>query len=273
MISLLPSNSLNRLFVKKKFFAFSLLFLLTIQSIGQITKFTGENGSKTVTENSVVWLAWLSRARVSDKFSVHLDASYRTIDFMEHTFQWVGRVGAIYHLPKDVTLSGGISAFWHYQYPSNAEPYHRFEYRPWEEIMIPQEMGKLELNHRFRFEQRFNKNVVNNEVQDDFVYNLRSRYRIQAQYPLGKKSIRTPGSIFIYFSEEIFINSGINIVYNFFDQNRISLGLGHRFSKSLQLQAGYMNIYSQRTSGNRFEEIHTLVIGLQTQFDLRKPKK
>ena len=192
---------------------------------------------------------------------------------MEHTFQWVGRVGAIYHLSKDVTLSGGISAFWHYQYPTNAEPYHRFEYRPWEEIMIPQEMGKLELNHRFRFEQRYNKNVVNNEVQDDFVYNLISRSRIQAQYPLGKKSIRTPGSIFINFSEEIFINSGINIVYNFFDQNRISLGLGRRFSKSLQLQAGYMNIYSQRTSGNRFEEIHTLVIGLQTQFDLRKPKK
>jgi hypothetical protein len=53
------------------------------------------------------------------------------------------------------------------------------------------------------------------------------------------------------------INFGKEIVYNYFDQNRLFLGFNYYLTKHNTLQFGYMNLFQQLSAGNKYKMIHT----------------
>ena len=63
---------------------------------------------------------------------------------------------------------------------------------------------------------------------------------IRLQAPLKGREIKdkTP---YAALYNEIMIGFGKNVNANIFDQNRIGLLLGYRFSKTLRIEAGYLN--------------------------------
>jgi long-subunit fatty acid transport protein len=75
---------------------------------------------------------------------------------------------------------------------------------------------------------------------------------------------------FVTLQDEIMINAGKNIVYNYFDQNRVYIGVGYAFSDDLSLQIGYSNIFQQKPVGNQFIVGHALRVSLYHSLDLRK---
>ena len=82
-----------------------------------------------------------------------------------------------------------------------------------------------------------------------------------------------PGSFSFIVNDEVHINFGKEIVNNYFDQNRFFLGFKYQFSKTTNIQAGYMNLFQQLPAGNSYKNINAARIFLFQNLDLRKKEK
>ena len=98
------------------------------------------------------------------------------------------------------------------------------EHRVYQQFISKQVIGKLKIQHRYRFEQRF--------VEDDF--KLRYRYFLSLKIPFQK----TNEKYYISTYNELFINSNGD---NMFDRNRIYVGHGYSLNSNIKLELGYMN--------------------------------
>ena len=100
------------------------------------------------------------------------------------------------------------------------------EHRIYQQFITKQRFSRVYLQHRYRFEQRF--------IEDNF--RLRLRYFLSINVALNHKEIKDKT---LYFSayNEIFLNTENNI----YDRDRLYVGLGYRFSKTIRIELGYMN--------------------------------
>ena len=57
-------------------------------------------------------------------------------------------------------------------------------------------------------------------------------------------------------NDEVHLNFGKEIIYNYFDQNRFFVGLSYQTGKMSNLQFGYMNVFQQLAAGNRYKVIN-----------------
>ena len=76
------------------------------------------------------------------------------------------------------------------------------------------------------------------------MYANRFRYFIRNILPLNAEPGFSKG-MFAALQNEVFLNFGNkeNVNGKTFDQNRLYMAVGYRFSKSFDLEAGYMNQY------------------------------
>ena len=66
------------------------------------------------------------------------------------------------------------------------------------------------------------------------------------------------------------VNLGKEIVYNSFDQNRFFTGFNYFFNRQTYLQFGYLNVFQQQTSGNKYRVINAARILVFHNLDFRK---
>lgn len=108
------------------------------------------------------------------------------------------------------------------------------EHRIYQQVITKQSTGKLKLQHRYRFEQRF--------VED--IFKLRFRYFLGLNFPLWQKE-ESPKEVYLSIYNEIFLNTKQNV----FDRNRLYGGIGFRLNKKIRFEFGYMNQFL--SNGNR----------------------
>jgi len=96
---------------------------------------------------------------------------------------------------------------------------------------------------------------------------------VRMQVPLKANEIqdKTP---YLAVYDEVFIGFGKNVNANVFDQNRIGVLLGYRFSKNFRLEGGYLNQtlqYGRLINGkNGFQHNNGLIINSNFNLDLTK---
>ena len=212
---------------------------------------------KSQNNQLLFWPQYQFSGKISNKWAVQADASYRVNDFNKRD-QSVIRGGLVFNPSPAISFTGGYAYFLHFPTDPGVLDIRR-EHRPWQQITLNSDLDKLQIQHRYRLEERY----INNS------FNFRGRYQINLQYPLkGKKiAVHTP---YLLLTDEIMFNFGKKIVYNHFDQNRIHLAVGYWFSTSISATIGYMYIYQQRSSGDKFENIHAPRLVIHHSMDFRK---
>jgi len=112
------------------------------------------------------------------------------------------------------------------------------EHRIYQQFISKQAIGKIKIQHRYRFEQRF--------VENDF--KLRYRYFLSLKIPL----LKTNKKYYISAYNELFINSNCDKT---FDRNRLYGGLGYELNSNIKLELGYMNQIFQSSSRDQINLI------------------
>lgn len=224
---------------------------------------------KQVRSQAQVWLGYINQTRLNQKWSATADVHLRTKEHLVEDFSTsVLRGGLIYHLNEIVNFSAGYAYFRYY--PADD---HKFvsqpEHRPYQQVLWQTNAAKFRLQQRIRLEERFRKQIKNDyELGDDYNFNFRARYQLLLFYPLKRNANSTRFSL--YGGEEILLNFGKRIVYNTLDHNRIHLGLIYHPDKDDQLQIGYLNIFQQQSSGNRYRAAHVVRLYYTHALNLRK---
>lgn len=232
-----------------KLILFTLCFLIAAECLAQ---------TKQTVEEEQIWLGYFNQTRFSNKWGMWMDIHLRTKEnFATNFSQLLVRPGLTYYITDDVKITAGYAFVNHFP-ADNHKNISRPEHRPWQQIQWHTNYPKLKLMQWFRLEERFRRKIKNeDELADGFNFNWRLRYNILTQIPLSKKRFE-PGTFSFVASNEVFVNFGKEVVYNYFDQNRFFVGLHHHVTKTDNLQFGYLNVFQQLAAGNRYKSIHAV---------------
>jgi len=213
---------------------------------------------KVTSKRQLFWPQYFSRFEFN-KWTFLADGSKRFEQ--NNAFQLILRGGLAYELSSKFEISAGFA----YSELYGVGKLTRKERRPWEQITYKTQLNKLNLQGRFRLEQRFNYDL---KLKNYSYSNERFRVQIQFQYPLWEKEKK---QLSIIIADEIFINQGNNV--NKFDQNRIIAGLQYQWKKGNNVSITYQNIYQQTRVKNNFDDFDILRIIVVNTFRLKKNDK
>ena len=167
------------------------------------------------------WLIYIGSKKLDNQWNIHNEVQYRNYDAIGDLEQLLLRTG----LGKNLTdgnnnLLLGYGFIRSENYTNEEDKIVINEHRIFQQFITKQSIGKLGIQHRYRFEQRF--------VEDDF--KLRFRYFFGISYPLTDQ-------LYLSSYNEIFLNT----VQNAFDRHRLYGGLGYKLSDRIKIELGYMN--------------------------------
>ena len=213
------SNMKNQLLI--------ILFLINIFSV------------KSQENNIGNWLIYFGNKDLNSSLNWHHEIQHRNYNILGELEQLLVRTGLGYNVNENnnILLGYGFIDSRNKAKESN-EILKVNEHRIYQQFISKQVIGKIKIQHRYRFEQRF--------IEDDF--KLRYRYFLSLNLPL----LKTNKKYYISAYNEIFIDASQE---NSFDRNRIYGGLGYQLNSNIKLELGYMNQIFNNSSRDQFNVI------------------
>ena len=168
------------------------------------------------------WLVYIGSKQLNSKWNLHHEVQYRNYNAIGDLEQLLLRTGLGYNLGKKSNLLLGYGYINSENYTgNNDEKLTVEEHRIFQQFITKQNVGKVTLQHRYRFEQRF--------VESDF--KTRFRYFLGMNIPLKNPKY------YLSAYNEVFLNGASNV----FDRNRVYGGFGYKIKKGIKIELGYMN--------------------------------
>lgn len=139
------------------------------------------------------------------------------------------------------------------------EPYHELRTTFQFFHHIKQGGGRWMHTWRYRYELRWQEQSGTDEYR--FLTRFRFRYRIR--YVINGSDFYKDGAWYAAVSNEIGLNLGKSVVLNTFNQNRLYVGIGHRFLNAARVEARYVNRFRTRGStGFEFDHGQGFMLGV-----------
>jgi hypothetical protein len=221
------------------------------------------NAQRQTYTNTNGWLVFNADVALNEKWAVLFDASARRSGTWDEPMANFVRGGLAYEVTDHVRVA--VGANWSRSYPYGELPsdYPVTERRVWEQVQISHEIGRLDLSHRYRLEQRFRGRRNDPEVDqiDHWERSNRFRYQVRGTLPLSGDAIE-PGELYLSAANEIFIGIGRHVQYNIFDQDRATFSVGYRLTRNWRTEVGFLEHVIFKPNGTDVERNHTLTLTL-----------
>lgn len=228
---------------------------------------------KNISNQVLTWTLYTGTHKITDKFNLMTEYQWRRSDGFQRWQQSLLRLGMEYSCnPK---FSAMIGYGWIRTFPYGSQPVlHEFdEHRIFEQVNVKDKVGRFEIQHRYRLEQRFidqyAKNSSGEVVQVDPVFRNRIRYRAMVMVPLSRKEM-LDNTLFLNVNNELFVGVGKGIAKNPIDQNRFIAAMGWRFNARTNIQLGYLNQFVIKANATDMERNHSLWISMVYNLDCTK---
>lgn len=225
----------------KKLLLLTFLFLNGLVSYSQNTRITDPN--------TIGWYAFTANIKLNNTWSLNSEFQWRRDELITEPMQNLWRTGLNYTVNPKLGIRLGYALVETFNYgdiPLNNFGKQFTEHRSWQMVNLSDKISSFELSHRFMLEQRWIGRYSNAslENEDQFIFSNRFRYMFRLQVPLKGNSIgdNTPYAA-VY--DEVLIGFGKNVNENVFDQNRLGILLGYRFSSKVRIEGGYLNQIAQ----------------------------
>ncbi len=187
------------------------------------------------------WFLYFGNQKINNRWNFHNEVQYRNYNFAGDLEQLLLRTGIGYNLSEN---NNNILLGYAY---IHSEPYiagtddklETDEHRIFQQFITKQQFGRVNIQHRYRFEQRF--------IEDD--YKMRLRYFLSLNVPINKKEMEK-NAIYASAYNEIFINTEGP---TYFDRDRIYGGIGFCFNKNFKVEAGVMSQILSNSSRTQFQ--------------------
>jgi hypothetical protein len=146
------------------------------------------------------------------------------------------------------------------------------EWRIHHELTYAHKIGKVGAFERLRFDHRWREQFDETGNKTGYQFSTRIRFLYSINIPIfsGPNAYKKPS---LSISDELLVQFGPGVVYNFFEQNRFFFGIRQRLHKDLSFDTGYMYVFQQTAFGNQLNAFHTFRLFFYYTPDLRKDKK
>lgn len=235
----------KNLFIKAFFEFYLMKYLYFIALISLFTISTYAQNTRISDKNNIGWLAYNGTIRLNKYWGLHTELQLRRDELISNPQQTLLRTGLNYTLNNKLSFRVGYALAETFNYggiPLNNLGKQFTEHRTYQMANLSDKNGIFELSHRFMLEQRWIGRYTSEALtkEDEFIYLNRMRYMFRTNIPLRGRVIadKTP---YLSVYDEIMIGFGKNVNENVFDQNRIAVLLGYRFSPKLRVEGGFLN--------------------------------
>lgn len=218
------------------------------------------------TENEQFWIGYLTQTKISKNYSLWNDTHWVPDNF------YIIRTGLTYHFENKlkITTTLGYALAWFY--PLEGNETYRLEQRIWGQTTASHANATFNFFHRFRYEARFRKTIIDDRSTTDYNFNYRLRYLFQMRYNFNKQP-QTGNRFYALTADEIMFNAGEEITNHFrLDQNRFSLGMGYQ-TKNMTFQIAYMKQLILANTSDTFKGNNNLQVFIFHNFDCTKKEK
>jgi hypothetical protein len=223
-----------------------LILLLPLGSIAQT--------QKQVTHQNQVWLSLNNTVKLSPRWGVIADFHVlRRNNFIENPGFYFIRFGASYRVNQQLTTTAGYGHMWVANNVQDGFLYTN-ENRIYEQLQYALKSNKSTVSLRFRNEQRWQEKINAGKKMNDTRFTNRMRFLTSVNFQVFKDP-RLPR---LMVADEVMVHFGKEVVYNTFDQNRFTIGIQQKISKTLSFDAGYMYVFQQKYSGYQYDSNNTI---------------
>lgn len=220
-------------------------------------------GQRTYYDQWNSWYVVNADVALGGSWAVLFDASIRRsgpVDEAQATFV---RGGLAWELNESVRFAAGAN--WSRTYPYGAIPiaYATPERRIWQQVVVSHDVGRLEMSHRYRLEQRFRGRRADSVVDriERWERSSRFRYQLRGTLPLRGDGV-DPGEAYLTLANEIFLSFGRYVQMNVFDQDRATAALGYRLDRHWRTELGFLEQVAVKPDGRDVERNHTITVTL-----------
>lgn len=248
-----------------------LLFLI----LGKFGISLAQSPVRTSAYNTIGWYMYFGDHKISKKWSIHTEYQWRRDELIVHWQQSLARVGINYQFHEQIILTLGyamIETFPYGEIPIASLGYAFPEHRIYEQVLIKNNIGRFNLSHRYRLEQRWLGQLT--AGQGRTITGWRDVHRLRYQFRVAlalKGNTIDPKEFYLAMYDEIFVGFGSKIKQNVFDQNRLYGALGYKVSKPMSIELGYLNQIVQHgntyNSTNVFEYNNGLQVAITYNLD------
>ncbi|MDG2455390.1 MAG: DUF2490 domain-containing protein [Bacteroidia bacterium] len=187
------------------------------------------------------WLLYFGNKNINEKLNWHHEVQYRNYNAIGEMEQLLLRTGLGYSLTQNNNVLLGYGFIQSENYvPMQEDKVGVPEHRIYQQFITKQKAGRVSIQHRYRFEQRW--------VAEDF--KMRFRYFLSLNVPLSKPNLED-NTLYLSAYNELFVNNKGEL----FDRNRLYSGLGYKLNKQVKFEIGYMNQYFGTSSRDQINLI------------------
>ncbi|HET9053077.1 MAG TPA: DUF2490 domain-containing protein [Cyclobacteriaceae bacterium] len=213
------------------------------------------------------WFGYMNQTRLTHRSGIWLDLHLRlNDDFIKQPAVSILRGAYIFYLNDQNRLAGGYAYIT--QYAPHDDVPNIPEHRLWQQVQWVKQKNRLNLMQWVRLEERFRRKVAEGQLTPGYNFNYRTRYALAVTVPLKGKVV-APRTPFVFVNNELMINFGSGIVYNYFDQNRFFAGVGYQFTGKLNAHLGYLKIFQQLPEPATFRQTDAVRLFVFHNLDFR----
>ena len=210
------------------------LHLLTIMCGLIVSSVSYAQSSKTGN-----WFMYFGNNAISKKLNWWNEVQYRNYNFAGDLEQLMLRTGIGRNLTENNNnLLLGYGYILGKKYINEMDKQTTNEHRIFQQFITRQKFSRINIQHRYRVEERF--------LQNDF--RVRFRYFLSLNIPINTKEM-TDKTVYASAYNEIFLHANSPV----FDRDRIYAALGYAFQKNLRLEFGFMTQVQEKTSRGQFQ--------------------
>ncbi len=226
-----------------------------------LTIYAQDSSPRVSDSNKNGWFMYFGDHPISRKWQVHLEGQWRRHDVINRWQQLLLRPAINLEVNPNLVLTGGyayVKSFPYGDFPArDVFPEHRI----FQQLLLKHKVGRVDVQHRYRLEQRFIGQVLRSAsgspAVDSWRYQNRFRYFVKAALPLSSSK---ESKWYLGFYDEVFLHFAPNSGASVFDQNRAYAALGRKLSRTERIEVGYMNQTLIQRSGRVQEYNHTLQV-------------
>lgn len=227
------------------------LFTMKIKYLGVlcliIISFLKVNAQERETHHST-WNTIDINKKLNKKWSANTEFNFRRTNFLGDWEQFIIRPFVHYTFEDDLDIAVGYSYIKNYNYSEYSTPIDFIEQNIFQQLTIKHKFSRFSFDHRLRFEERFQQNIVKTEANSYSIegvkYRNRFRYKFQITVPLKTFISHRTLSLVVY--DEAHLNFGNGLRPEKLDQNWMFLGFSFRASEHIKVRTGYHDIYAKR---------------------------
>ena len=174
------------------------------------------------------WGSWTTvnvKKPFNQRWSTYAEFQLRSLSVTDRFYYYELKGGVTYSFLENYSLTLGTGLYNTFDEGPEFDGYSKQkEFRTWQQFISDQKLSIINIEHRYRIEQRFTDSYAN-----------RFRYRLNVSIPLNKKEISAK-ALYASVYDEVFFTDKLP----HFSRNRFHTGAGYLFNKNITLQMGWL---------------------------------